>query len=168
MSPLTLAISYFFHLVGTVIWLGGLAVLSLMVYPETKRLIEQHPQFHDFMNRLRRRFVPWANFSLILLIGTGMLQMTADPNYLGFLDFSNSWSVAMLLKHIVIVGMAACSLAIQYGVAPAIERTSLLLAKGKGDHAEWDRLRRREVRLTWLNNLLGTLVLLFTAWMTAL
>ncbi len=168
MPVLSLALSYFFHLLATVVWLGGLVVLSLMVWPAARSTIAESPVLYRFMSRLRKRFVPWSNFSLAVLLGTGMLQMTADPNYRGVLDFGNAWSQALLYKHIAMAAMVLCSLMIQYGVAPALERTGLLVEHGKADPAEWERLRRREVRLTWANNGLGLLVLVFTAWMTAL
>lgn len=74
----------------------------------------------------------------------------------------------MLLKHLAILGMVVCGLALQYGVTPALERAGLLLERGKGDPEAWERLRRREVRLTWLNLGLGVAVLAFTAWATAI
>jgi hypothetical protein len=64
--------------------------------------------------------------------------------------------------------MVISGLLLQFGVAPALERASLLAERGKGDAVEWEGLRRREVRLTWLNVGLGLLVLAFTAWATAL
>lgn len=168
MPPQILAISYFFHLIATVVWLGGLLVLAVMVWPEAQRVLQDQPALVALLSRLRKRFTPWANFSLALLLVSGMFQMSGDPNYLGVLDFSNAWSVAMLLKHIAFAGMVVCSLALQYGVAPSLERTSLLIERNKGGSEDWTRLRRRETRLTWLNLLLAALVLAFTAWMTAL
>ena len=132
MSQSTLAISYFFHLIATVVWIGGLVILVLLVWP------------------------------------TGRFQRAGDPNYEGMLQFDHQWSQVMLLKHIAIGGMVISGLLLQLGVVPALERASLLAERGKGDMAEWERLRRREVRLTWLNVGLGLLVLGFTAWATAL
>jgi len=168
LQNLYLAASYLFHLIATVVWLGGLAILTIMVWPEANRALQKNADFYAFMNRLRKRFVPLANASLAILLGTGMIQMSLDENYLGVLDFSNQWSVAMLLKHTAFVGMVVCSLTIQYGIVPTLERTTLLIAKGKATDAEIEPLRQREVRLTWLNNGLGILVLAFTAWATAL
>jgi hypothetical protein len=84
------------------------------------------------------------------------------------LNFSNDWSRLILLKHIAIIGMVVCGLVIQMGITPALERLSLLLERGKGDPAEYERLRRREVRLTWVNIVFALLVLAFTAWATSL
>lgn len=167
MSPLFLAVSYFFHLVATIVWVGGLVMMVVLVWPEVSRALAEKPELYALLTRLRKRFVPWTNLSLAVLVMTGFVQMSADPNYKGFLQFSNDWSKAILLKHIAVIGMVACGMFLQLGVSPALERATLLLERGKGDPAEWQRLRRQEVRLTWLNAALGILVLAFTAWATA-
>ncbi len=168
MSQLPLALSYFFHLIATVVWIGGLVTLTVFVWPETRRVLANNPAWFSLLTRIRKRFVPLTNFSLVLLVLTGFIQMSFDPNYDGTLTFDNEWSKVMLLKHLAIVGMVLCGLVLQYAVSPALERSSMQLERGKGDPAEWEKLRRREVRLTWLNVALGIAVLGFTAWATAL
>lgn len=168
MSQSLLAISYFFHLIATVVWLGGLATMTVLVWPEMRRVLADNPALLSLLTRIRKRFSPLTNFSLVVLVITGFVQMAADPNYDGVLQFTNEWSRVILLKHVAIAGMVVCGLVLQYGVAPALERASLLLERGKGDPGEWERLRRREVRLTWVNVGLGVLVLAFTAWATAI
>ncbi len=171
MSSELLALSLFFHLMATAVWIGGLLITMLLVWPALRRNLEQTQPLYTMLRSLRKRFYPISNLSLIVLIITGLFQMTADPNYLGFLQFSNTWSVVMLVKHIVIVLMALAGLALQYSVAPTLERTSLLLERGKGDDMtvqQWERLHRREVLLTWAMGLLGVAVLAFSAWLGVL
>ena len=168
MQPLFLALSYFAHLVATVVWIGGLVTLTVFVWPETKRVLADNPALYDFLTRLRKRFVPLTNFSLVVLVFTGFVQMSGNKYYTGVLKLDNDWSRLLLFKHIAILGMVMCGLVLQYNVTPALERASMLRERGKGDAAEWEKLRRREVRLTWLNMVLGLAVLGFTAWMTAL
>ena len=168
MSTSVLAFSYFFHLLATVFWIGGLVVLVVLVWPESRRVLEGNPALHQFLTRVRRRFLPLSNLSLAVLVVSGLLQMTGDPNYEGVLQFTNEWSRVILLKHIAIAGMFICGLALQLWVAPALERVALLAERGKDDPTEWARLHRAEVRLTWANLGLGVLVLAFTAWATAL
>lgn len=168
MSPSILAISYFFHLLATIAWVGGLVILALLVVPEARRIFGEQPALETFLMRLRKRFLPISHFSLILLIATGLVQMAGDPNYDGMLQFTNDWSRAILLKHIAIIGMLVCGLALQFSVIPSLERARLLLDRGKGDPNEWAKLRRSEARLTWINVVLGVLVLGFTAWATAI
>lgn len=168
MSQLPLVLSYFLHLIATVVWIGGLVTLTVFVWPETRRVLADNPAWYNLLTRIRKRFVPLTNFSLVLLVLTGFVQMSFDPNYDGALNFDNEWSKVMLLKHIAIIGMVLCGLILQYGVTPALERASMLRERDKGDPAEWENLRRREVRLTWLNVVLGIAVLGFTAWATAI
>lgn len=168
MSQSILVISLFFHLAATVVWIGGLAILTVLVWPETRRILAENPGVYSLLTRLRRRFLPLSNLSLAVLIVTGLFQMTADPNYEGVLQFTNEWSRAILLKHIAIGGMVICGLAMQFWVVPALERATLLMEHSKGNPDEWARLHRLEVRLTWINLTLGVLVLAFTAWATSI
>ncbi len=168
MPPSILAVSYFFHLLATVIWIGGLAILSGLVIPAARKSLAENAQAAAFYSGLRKRFFPLVNLSLMVLLITGIAQMSADEHYEGVLQFSNEWSRALLLKHIAFVGMIICGLIMQYMAAPALERASLLVTHGKGDIQEMERLRRRETRLAWLTLGLGILVLAFTAWATAL
>ncbi len=168
MSPSILAISYFFHLIATIVWIGGLVILTIMVLPEARRVLGKNPEFYTLMWRLRRRFTPLTNLSLVVLVVTGLIQMAGDVNYDGMLQFTNEWARVILYKHIAIFGMVICGLGLQYWVSPALERATLLAEHHKGDPDELDRLRRRESRLTWVNLVLGVLVLGFTAWATAI
>ena len=43
--------------------------------------------------------------SLGIFLVTGLYLMFADPNYLGLGNFSNIWSILMLVKHLLVVGM---------------------------------------------------------------
>lgn len=160
----TLAISLFFHLSATVIWIGGLLITTLLVWPEVRRVLVDQPSLYNLLNRLRTRFIPLSNLSLVTLIVTGLFQMSLDSNYKGMLNFDNEWSQVMLVKHIVIVLMALTGVFLQYIVVPALERTSLLVERGKGDENVWQALRQREIRLTWINVLLGVCVLGLSAW----
>jgi uncharacterized membrane protein len=158
------AISLFFHLLATVVWIGGLIITALLVWPEVRRALENSPALYSTMNRLRRRFTPWGYLSLAVLIVTGLIQMALSPHYTGFMDFSSEWSRAILFKHIALGGMIVCGAILQYGVAPALERVSLMAERGKDNPEEWVRLRKREVRLTWINIILGIAVLGFSVW----
>ncbi len=168
MDSSSLALSLFVHILATVVYIGGLLVTALLVFPEVRRAIDGQPAFYRVLSRLRQRFYPISNLCLAALWVTGLLQMTADPHYDGFLTFDNDWSRIMLLKHLLIVGMMVAGVALQYGVAPSLERVSLLMAHSKGAPAEWQRLRRAEVRLTWLLTALGVAVLACSAAATAL
>lgn len=166
------AVSLFFHLIATVLWIGGLLITMILVWPAMRRVLEGNPALIQVLSRLRKQFNPISNLALVTLITTGLFQMTASEYYDGFLTFDNTWSKIMLAKHVVIVLMALTGLLLQYWVAPTLERTSMMLQHSQQHHEqatqEWVRLHSRERLLTWVNAFLGVVVLAFSAWLGAL
>lgn len=165
MKDTILAISYFVHLIATVVWIGGLAMILLLAWPESARSLANQEERRKVVLGIQARFRPMANFSLVILLGTGLVQMSGDPNYEGFLTFENTWSLAMLLKHVAFGVMVGLTLLTQFSLAPAIERAILLASKGQPNPLE--NLLVREVRLMWGLAGFGVIVLIFTAIATA-
>ena len=170
MSEAALTLSLFLHIGATVVWIGGILLLTFLVVPELNRALAEQPALHQLLRRLRKRFTPLGNLALAVLVVTGVLQMSTDPNYEGLMSFNNRWSQVLLIKHLLLIVMAAAGLILQLAVAPALERTSLLRERGRGqsDVDEWRRLRGRERRLTWLITALAVLILAASAWLTAI
>jgi uncharacterized membrane protein len=162
-----LAFTYWLHLLATVVWVGGLALMALVVAPGLARVLDDDARRADVLARLRRRFTPLANLSLVVLVVTGMLQMVSDSHYDGLLRLSNGWARAMLLKHVAVGGMVIVGVIMQWQLVPAIERARLLASRQLGE-GDLPALRVRERRLSRLDLALGILVLLFTALATAL
>ena len=164
-------LSLFVHLTATAVWIGGLLATMILVWPTMRKGLEGNVVLYRLLSGFRKRFYPISNLSLAALITTGLFQMASDPNYDGFLTFDNPWSQIMLLKHILIAVMALAGLLLQYAVAPALERASLLLEREKGDDStveEWDKLRQREIMLTWFNGLLGLGIVGLSVWLSIL
>ncbi len=159
-----LALSYWIHLLATVVWLGGIALLALAGWPALQRGTLSENQWWSF----QRRFAPWANLSLILLLITGFFQMTNDANYNGFLTVDSTWAWALLLKHIAFGVMVLITVYVQFMLFPAMDRLSLIAEKRPSlAQEEQAGLRSREIALLRLNLLCAALVLLFTAVATA-
>lgn len=168
MSQAALAISLFFHILATVVWIGGILLITFLVVPQVNDLLEGQAALHQVLLRIRRRFAQVSNLSLVVLIVTGLMQMTADSNYDGLLRLDNPWSRVLLLKHLLIVVMAILGLALQWGLAPALERASLLVEREKDDDREWQRLHRNERRLTVMMALVAMLILATSAWLVSI
>jgi uncharacterized membrane protein len=168
MSQPILAISLFFHILATVVWIGGILIITILVIPEVNRILADQPSLYQVLLRLRNRFAPLSNLALVVLITTGLFQMTADPNYDGLMKFNNTWSQVMLIKHILIAVMALVGLFLQFSVAPALERITLLLQHGKGKEADWQQLRQREQQLTWVIVIMAILILAMSAWLSSI
>lgn len=160
-----LVFSYWLHLLATVVWLGGLALMALVAWPAVGRKVLAAEQWAV----LQQRFTPWANGSLVVLLITGFLQMTADTNYSGFLQVDSLWAQAILIKHIAVGGMILIGGYVQWRIHPAMARLALLAEKRPElAAAERTTLNRQEIRLINLNLVCATAVLLCTAVATAI
>jgi uncharacterized membrane protein len=175
MSATVLTILFAVHLLAAVAWIGGMIVLILVVMPGVRRVLRdaavtatsaQNP-VEVILTELERRFTPLANLSLVVLIVTGMLQMSADENYGGFLQFNNTWAWAMLFKHLTVLGMAAIAGYVALVLEPERRRLQTLAAANRPDADASQHLIHHRVRLAKLNLVCGLLTLLFTAVATA-
>jgi uncharacterized membrane protein len=156
-----LSIAYWIHMLATVTWIGGLAALAIFVLPAAHKSLDESV-FPAFLADLRRRLDPLAWLSLVLLIATGLFQMSANPNYEGFLSINNRWAAAILVKHLVFIAMTGISAYLTWGILPAMQRAALRLAHGQ-PAPESQALQRREVLLMRVNLALGLIVLGLTA-----
>jgi uncharacterized membrane protein len=174
------------HLLAAVAWIGGLFLFALVVMPGARHIASKTPDqnsvdrsgrdgiqgetlnvLEGLQDEIERRFTPVANLSLVVLIVTGMLQMSVDENYAGFLTFDNTWAWAMLAKHLAVLGMAVIAGYVGLVLEPERRRLQTLYAAGREDEAASRQLTRRRSRLLWLNLGCGLVTLLFTAIATA-
>ena len=160
-----LAITYWLHLLATVTWVGSLAGISFLVLPAMQRSLSPETQL-VFIEAMQKRLEPIAWFSMSLLLLTGLFQMSVNPHYDGFLSVSTQWSLAILTKHLLGIGMVVVSAIQTWEVIPAIRRAIMKSRKSR-DSLELDSLRRREVLLLRMNFGLSILILLATAFARA-
>ena len=160
--PMLTAI-YWLHMLATVVWVGGQAALALLVLPAARKTLKD-ADFTAFFAQVNRKLQLVGWISLTILIGTGMFQMSASPSYQGFLSITNTWAVAILSKHLVIALLIGLSAYSTWGLAPALERLSLLRSHGKGSEAEFISFQKREELLVRINLAISIVVLLLTAW----
>jgi uncharacterized membrane protein len=164
---LALTFAYWLHMLATVVWIGGLAALSILVIPAARVTLEA-AAYSNLLARIQVRLQQLGWFSLAVLGVTGMFQMSAHPAYHGFLAIDSQWGVAILSKHLVIGGMVAASAYLTWGVLPALKRAALLRAAGKNvSEAQLAQMRRREDLLLRFNLALSVIVLALTAWARA-
>jgi uncharacterized membrane protein len=160
-----LALSYWIHLLATIIWVGGIALITLLAWPALQRGTLAANQWWS----MQRRFMLWANASMVLLLITGFYQMTVDSNYDGFLMVDSTWALAILLKHIAFAGMVAITVYMQAILYPSMARLALLRDQKPGAGTEESAaIQKREILLLRLNLFCAALVLLFTAVATAI
>jgi uncharacterized membrane protein len=98
MTPILIALSYWLHALATVIFIGHFVLLAVMYLPA----LADTPAA---LSAISKRSRIWMYASLLVFTITGVYLMFVDPNYLGIGKFDNFWSVMMLIKHLLIVGM---------------------------------------------------------------
>ena len=162
-TPLwALTISFWLHMLATVTWVGGQAALSLIILPASRKTLSSQDH-HKLLTDINKRMRSIGWFSLAVLIGTGMIQLSANENYQGFLAIDNSWAIAILVKHLAFGGIMALSAYQTWGMAPQMERLALLISRDKASPEEMEKLTKRESQILNLHLVLSVVVLLLTA-----
>ncbi len=151
-----ITLSYWIHLIATVIWLGGIVMMAFVALPAWRKQTLSDNQWLA----LQMRLTPLVNGSMAVLWISGFIQMTNDSHYTGFFSIDSTWAWAMLLKHLAIIVMMGLTLFVQFNVHPAVKRQML----GKQSTTQ---LIGRDITLLRLNLLLALIILLFTAVATA-
>jgi len=154
-----LLLSFWLHMLATVVWVGGLAALSLFVLPALRRTLKPS-EFAAWLTALNKRLDPLGWLCLGLLTFTGLIQMDANPSYIGLLAVTNPWSQAIFLKHIAFAGMIAVSAYSTWVIAPSLQRAAISRTRGKGMN---NRTLGSLQSLIQTNFFLGILILVFTA-----
>jgi uncharacterized membrane protein len=164
MPTWALSLSYWIHMVATVIWLGGLISISFVILPFIQKKMNGAEK-EKILDGLQQTLNPIGWFCLVILVGTGMFQMSAHPSYQGFLAIENNWAVALFLKHIFIVFMVIAMGYLTWFVIPGLKRIALKQKLGKEiDEHELSRYRNQEKLILRTNSILAIIVLIFTAW----
>ena len=158
MTVWVLALSHFIHVMGTVVWIGGVLMTLLVILPGSKAALESPPMVGKLMKEVAKRFTPLANISIILLIATGIILFHYDKNYTSFLDLKNSWNVVIALKHFFVATMIIIHFYRGLILNPKIEKFS-----SQPNEKQSSRLKKISLDLVKVNFALGIMVLLLTA-----
>jgi uncharacterized membrane protein len=104
MSQALLVSSLWLHALATVVLLGYYLLLSLVYLPYLSQEFSG-VALGAALDGISQRIRPWLGASLLVFLVSGVYLMFGDANYLGFGRFGNSWSVLMLVKHVLVLAM---------------------------------------------------------------
>jgi uncharacterized membrane protein len=148
-----IALSFWLHGLATVVLIGHYLLLALIYLPAFAKSQADSVSAMN-LSEISKRSRVWMYASLGVFIVTGIYLMYADSNYLGIGNFGNLWSILMLVKHILIVGMLG--MGFWYN---AILRIGPQLVSNSGSVQAFVRFRQYSVQMA----IAGLLVLLLTA-----
>lgn len=98
----------FLHDLFTAIWIGGLIILGTTILPAIRK---QKQQNRELANSIQKRLNTIVLVSIIGLWITGMLLANRSTAFTGLFNVSNTYSLAMAIKHILVIIMTVLALA---------------------------------------------------------
>jgi uncharacterized membrane protein len=103
MTETLIALSFWLHSLATVVMIGHYLLLALIYLPAMRK--SPLEVTGPILSGISRQSRLWLYTSLAIFFLTGVYLMFADPSYLGVGQFGNTWSILMLVKHLLIVAM---------------------------------------------------------------
>lgn len=152
MRELILIGASWLHLVATVIWIGGIFFILFIAIPSAKKILGDDAG--KLMGEISNRFTPLANYSIYLILITGIVLSLLHNNYIGVIVFGYNWTSVLLIKHILVVAMTIIHFYRGLILTPKIGRTTSTVEKGL--------LQKLSMDLVKANLALGMLILLFS------
>lgn len=165
MSLLILSVSHFLHLLATVVWIGGIVIILAVILPGGRAALASPSARGGLMKEIAKRFSPMANISILVLIVTGVIIARRDPDFKGVLEFTNPWSVVMLLKHLLVASMITVHFYRGLVLNPRIGRLSSQAGDAQAAStlsSQVAGLQKLSLNLVRANFVLGMMVLLLT------
>lgn len=152
MKEVILAAAYWLHLTATVVWIGGIFFILFIAIPSAKQVLGG--EAGKLMGEISRRFMPLANYSIMLLIITGIVLMSLNKQFsgVGFLD--KNWPSIIISKHALVLGMIIIHFYRGLVLTPKIVQTEAADEKTS--------LQKLSLNLVKVNFCLGILILLFS------
>ena len=147
-------------MMATIVWIGGLAAINMLVLPASHRTLKLVDQL-SFISAMQKKLEPLVWFSIGLISLTGLIQMSTNIHYDGFLSISTQWSIALLSKHVFFMILIVVSAMHTWEVIPAIQR--ILIKKDKANETELARLLKKELLFIRISLILAAIVLGATA-----
>jgi uncharacterized membrane protein len=137
---------------ATVIWIGGITFILFVAIPSSRQVLRAEAS--KLMGEISKRFTPLANYSIILLVVTGVALMVLNEQFSGNRFFGNNWSLVLSLKHILVFGMVVVHFYRGLVLTPKIGRTA--------SPTEKTSLQKLSLNLVKTNFVLGVIVLLLS------
>ena len=145
----------FFHLLATVVWIGGMFFMDLILMPSIAKI--DPGESGKLMGMIAKKFTITAWSTIIILIITGILKTPGDM----YFDTSSEWGIFLLIKHILFIVSIIVGLVITLVFVPGLKANTP--KPGEMPSAEFISYSKKIENLSKTNLVLGILILVFAS-----
>jgi len=153
MNPVMIVIVKFLHDLFTAVWIGGLLLITITLFPALKKTLGHTAESEKIMDAVMRKQSKLVILAVIVLTLTGLLLARSSGNVTGLMRFDSQYASLLSIKHILMIVMVAVAFSRLFGF------------RGLASQPNKDR-KKLSLLLLHINTLVGVAVLLLSA-MTA-
>ena len=103
MIDITNIILYWLHMIASVVWIGGIAFILFVLIPKTKQILGQEAGM--LIGEISKRFKLFADFSIIILIITGIGLSVINMPTSNHVISRDNWTILLIIKHFLVLLM---------------------------------------------------------------
>jgi len=93
------------HNIGSSIWIGGLLILVFTFIPTARKFQGKSPEIQMMIGKFYQMLTKMIAVTIPVLFISGIYLARMNSNFLGFFNFSNTYSTIMSLKIILVIVM---------------------------------------------------------------
>jgi len=147
----------FFHLLATVVWIGGMFYMDLILMPSIAKI--DPGESGKLMGMIAKKFTITAWSAIIILIITGILKTPSDM----YFDTSDEYGIYLLIKHVLVIGAIIVGLVITLVYVPGLKANTP--KPGEKPSADFMSYSKKIEHLSKINLVLGILILICASWL---
>ena len=155
MNEIIIILGKWFHLLGTVIWIGAMILLLFVIIPSAKEVFGSTPEFKKLLKSVGKRMTSLVNIAIIIIIISGVLLAVSGRNSEIKEEHSFKESLIFMGKIVLASIMVIIHFSRNKIIAPILEK----MAAKEPTSKSFIRLQKVQMDLVWVNLTLGLIVM---------
>ena len=155
MNEIIIILSKWFHLLGTVIWIGAMIQLLFVIIPSARELFGSTPEFKKLLKSVGKRMAFLVNIAIIIIIISGILLAFSGRDSEIKEEHSFRDSLIYMSKIVLASMMVIIHFSRNKIIAPVLEKMAVKDSTSKS----FIRLQKIQMGLVWVNLVLGLIVM---------
>lgn len=147
-------LSKWFHLIGTVVWIGATIQLLFVIIPGAKEVFGSAPEFKKLLKSVGKRMTFLVNIAIIIIIISGILLAVSEKKSEIKKEHSFRESFIFMGKIVLASIMVIIHFSRNNIIAPILEK----MAAKDSTSKSLIRLQKIQMDLVWVNLTLGLIV----------